>query len=110
MAAGDFTKGPVSPNAARGMLAPAEAAGQEATHRIMAGTPVHASDVAQPRVVRRGEAVTISIATGALRITSAGRALADAGKGEPVRVLNIATSRTLDAVADAPGQVSIQVH
>ena len=110
LAAGDFTRGPVSPTAARGMLAPAEAAGQEATHRIMAGAPVRAADVAQPRVVRRGEAVTISFATGALTITSAGRAMSDAGKGEPVRVFNTATGRTLDGIADAPGQVSIPVH
>ncbi|WP_395328455.1 flagellar basal body P-ring formation chaperone FlgA [Novosphingobium sp. BL-8H] len=107
LAAGDFTRGPISPSAARGMLAPAEAAGQEATHRIMAGAPVRAADVAQPRVVRRGEAVTISFITGALTITSAGRAMSDAARGEPVRVFNTATGRTLDGVADAPGQVSI---
>ncbi len=110
LATGDFTRGPVSPNAARGMLAPADAAGQEATHRIMAGAPVRAADVAQPRVVRRGDAVTISFATGTLKITSAGRAMSDAGRGEPVRVFNTATGRTLDGVADAPGQVSIPVH
>lgn len=110
LSASDFSKAPLPAVTARGALTPAEAAGQEATRRLNAGAPVRAADVVPPRAIRRGEAVTISVATGTLHISSAGRALSDAAKGEPVRVLNLATSRTLDAVADAPGQVSIPVR
>ncbi|WP_232493714.1 flagellar basal body P-ring formation chaperone FlgA [Novosphingobium kaempferiae] len=103
----DFGTAPVSPAIARGALSPLEAAGQEATHRLNAGAPVRAADVAPPRLVRRGENVTIALVSGALRITSPGRALADAGKGDPVRVLNLATNRTLEGVAAASGEVRI---
>ena len=61
--------------------------------RLNAGAPVRSTDLTAPRLVRRGEAVTISLISGALKITSAGRALSDGGKGEQVRVLNLATNR-----------------
>lgn len=95
---------------ARGALTPAEAAGQEATRRLVAGVPVRSGDVAAARLVHRGETVTIALVSGALRITSPGRALSDAGLGEPVRVLNLATSRTLDGVATASGEVRISAQ
>ncbi|TCM17692.1 flagella basal body P-ring formation protein FlgA [Novosphingobium sp. PhB165] len=110
LGAGDFTQSPLAPGSARGALSPAQAAGQEATRRLNQGAPVRAGDVAAPRLIHRGEAVTISVSTATMHISSAGRALADAGKGEPVRVLNLATNRTLDAVADGPGQVSIPMR
>lgn len=103
----DFETARISPAIARGALSPAEAAGQEVTRRLVAGAPVRAADVASPRLVRRGENVTIAVVAGAMRITSPGRALADAGKGEPVRVLNLATNRTLEGVAAATGEVRI---
>lgn len=107
LSASDFTTATLSPAVARGATPPGDAAGQEATRRLAAGSPVRAADIAAPRIIRRGEAVTIALVSGGLRITATGRALADAGKGEPVRVLNLSTNRTLNAVADTPGQVRL---
>lgn len=103
----DFETGHVAAAVARGALSAAEAAGQEATRRLNAGAPVRAGDLAAPRLVRRGETVTIALVSGALRITSPGRALSDAGRGEPVRVLSLATNRTLEGTAAATGEVRI---
>jgi flagella basal body P-ring formation protein FlgA len=55
------------------------------------------------RIVRRGETVTLRIRQGALTISTPARALSDAAAGERVRLVVIATRRTLDAVAAAPG-------
>ncbi|WP_285020439.1 flagellar basal body P-ring formation chaperone FlgA [Novosphingobium sp. fls2-241-R2A-195] len=107
LARADFETQRLPAAVARGALSPADAAGQEATRRIMAGSAVRAADVAAPRLVRRGENVTIALVSWALRITSPGRALADAGRGEPVRVLNLATNRTLEGTAAATGEVRI---
>ena len=107
LSASDFTTAALPPAAGRGATQPGDAAGQEATRRLTAGNPVRAADIAAPRIVRRGEAVTIALISGTLRITATGRALADAGKGEMVRVLNLSTNRTLNAVADTPGQVRL---
>jgi flagella basal body P-ring formation protein FlgA len=103
----DFTSAPLSSASARGATRPDEASGQEALRRLSEGSPVRATDITTPRVVRRGEAVMIAVISGPLRITSAGRALSSAGVGEPVRVMNLSTNRTLDAVAEKAGHVQI---
>lgn len=110
LALSDFTTAPLPATVAHSAIPAQEAAGKEAVRRLMAGSTVRAGDIASPRVVRRGEAVTIAVQSGALLITSAGRALSDGAQGEPVRVLNLSTNRTLDAVADKPGQVLISVR
>lgn len=103
----DFTTAALSPATARGAIPPQEATGREATRRLAAGNPVRVGDIVAPRIVRRGEAVTIALVSGALRITSSGRSLSDGERGEAVRVVNLSTNRTLDALVEAPGQVRI---
>lgn len=104
---GDFKTAAVPVMQARGAVAPEDAAGREAVRLLRAGYPVRAADIAVPRVVRRGEAVTIVVVNGGLRIAAPGRSLGDAGPGEPVRVVNLSTNRTLDGVAEAGGQVRV---
>jgi len=91
-----------------GALTPAQASGREAARVLMAGNPVRAGDVVPPRLVRRGEPVTIAWRQGGLVITAAGRALSAGGKGELVRVVATATNRTLDGVVEGSGAVRIQ--
>lgn len=107
LAAADFSSEPRPAASARGATSPAEASGQEVTRRLNAGSQVRASDLITPRVIRRGEGVTIALISGGLSITSSGRALNSAAAGEPVRVLNLGTNRTLDAVAEKAGHVRI---
>lgn len=107
LGAADFTAAPLPPTAARGALSPDRASGQEALRRLQAGRVVRAADIGPPRIIRRGQAITIVLRNGPLTIQAAGRALTDAAVGEPVRVVNLSSSRTLDAVADASGRARI---
>jgi len=107
LAAGDFSMEERPAAAARTAVAPRDAAGREAGRRLMAGTPIRAGDLLSPRAVRRGESVSIEVVSGTLTISTAGRALSDAGAGEPVRVLSLSTNRTLEGVAAAPGRVRV---
>ena len=107
VSAGDFTLGERPYGEARGALGPDEAAGKEAFRSLQAGVPVRAADLIPPQLVRRGEPVTIAVRSGALAITAQGKALASGAKGESVRVVSLATNRTLDGVVDAPGIVRI---
>lgn len=109
LSASDFELAEVSEATARGALSAKDAAGQEAVRALRAGAVVKAHDVAAPRLVHRGETVSIELTSGALHITSSGRALNDAAKGEVVRVVNLATNRTLEATASAAGQVSVEL-
>ena len=69
--------------------------------------PVRTYDLIRAQIVKRGEPVTIAVRSGALSITAQGKALASGAQGDAVRVVNLATNRTLDGVVDAPGIVRI---
>jgi len=105
LSAADFENQPRP--AATGALTPAQAAGREAVRPLMAGAVVRAGDLVLPRLVRRGEPVTVAWRQGGLVITAAGRALSAGGLGEPVRVVTTATNRTLDGVVEGSGAVRI---
>ena len=104
----DFEQQPRSSGAATGALSPADASGREAARALMPGAVVRAADLVAPRLVRRGEPVTIAWRQGGLVITTPGRALSAGGKGELVRVVAASTNRTLDAVVEGSGAVRIQ--
>lgn len=107
LSAGDFTTEPLSPPQARGAMTPDAVSGMEAARRLRAGAIVRTNDVIAPRLVRRGEPVTINIRSGGLTITTAGRALADGAMGDLVRVVASSTNRTLDAEVEASGSVRV---
>ena len=92
---------------ARSVLTAEEADGLEARRTLREGRPVRASDLAEPRLVKRGEPVKISLRDGALTISAIGRALGDAALGERVRVFSEATNQTLDGVVEGAGVVRI---
>ena len=91
----------------RGALSADAAAGKEATRNLPAGSVVRATDVIAPRLVRRGEPVSVTVRSGPLAIATPGRALGSGGAGDLVRVVILATNRTLDGIVDAPGKVRV---
>lgn len=107
LAADDFGADTRSPAQGRGALPASQAAGQEATRNLAVGSIVRASDVIAPRLVRRGEPVTITVRAGSLSIATAGRALGSGGTGDLVRVVITATNRTLDGTVVASGEVRV---
>ena len=62
--------------------------------------------VAAPKLVRRGQPVTLAVRSGALTITAQGRALADGREGDPVRVVT-PSSRTVEGIVEASGAVRV---
>ncbi|QHQ36451.1 flagellar basal body P-ring formation chaperone FlgA [Algicella marina] len=72
---------------------PEEVIGREARVTLYPGRPIRRGDVGAPAVVERNQVVPLRYATGGLFIETEGRALARAGVGDLIRVMNI-TSRT----------------
>ena len=62
--------------------------------------------VAAPKLVRRGQPVTVAVRLGALTITAQGRAQTDGREGDMVRVVT-SSSRTLEGVVEASGAVRV---
>lgn len=107
ISSGDFTVDSLPPSQARGAMAPEAADGKEASRRLHPGAVVRASDVMAPRLVRRGEPVTLYVRSGGLTISTAGRALDNGTMGDLVRVAAGSTNRTLDAQVEGSGAVRI---
>ncbi|MEA1938791.1 MAG: flagellar basal body P-ring formation chaperone FlgA [Pseudomonadota bacterium] len=74
---------------------------------LAAGRPIRERDIQQPLLVKRNHFVQISYLRGNLSLGCRGRALADASKGETVRVLNPASNRIVDAVVTGSDQVAV---
>jgi flagella basal body P-ring formation protein FlgA len=74
---------------------------------LRAGAPLRAADLMQPAAIKRGALVTMIYQSGRLQLTTRGRALSDAAVGEPVRVSNLASSRTIEGIALSDGTVRI---
>jgi len=87
---------------------PAGLVGFEARRFLRAGEPVRVSDLRPPLLVHKGGLVTLSYATPTMRLTLVGRALADGAKGDVVRVLNIQSSRVIEAAIDGTDSASVR--
>lgn len=107
LSVGDFEQAPRAPSLAIGAVAAKAAAGRELVRALPAGAIVRVSDTVTPRLVRRGEPVTIALRAHHLVITTGGRALSAGGKGDLVRVVATATNRSFDGVVEASGTVRI---
>lgn len=71
------------------------------------GEIVTARALRRKALVRRGEAVTLVLEGRGFRITTQGRALEDAGRMEPVRVVNPTSKREILGRVEGPGVVRV---
>lgn len=76
--------------------------------RVVApGKPVRGIDIITPELVARGSNVTLVFDSAPLYLTAKGKALQDGGKGDTVRVVNIASNRTIEGIVTADGTVVV---
>jgi len=81
--------------------------GREARVALYPGRPIRAGDIGTPAVVERNEVVPVVYLHGGLRITTEGRALARAGPGEYVRVMNLSSRATVTGRVTASGRIEV---
>jgi len=88
---------------------PAQAIGRVASRSLTAGSPLMAPDLKSPRLIRRGDQVTLVARSGGLEVRSAGRALGDAGEDEQVSVENASSRRQIRGRVNARGEVEVML-
>lgn len=81
--------------------------GKTARRMVTAGKPVRANEVENAKLVSRGGSVTIVYENGPITVTAKGKALEDGGMGSTIRVVNIASNRSIDAVVNEEGIVKV---
>jgi flagella basal body P-ring formation protein FlgA len=74
---------------------------------VSAGKPVRNIDVEMPELVARGDSVTLVFDSAPLYLTAKGKALQNGGKGDLVRVINIASNRSIEGVVTGDRQVTV---
>lgn len=84
-----------------------EVVGQEVRIAIYAGRPLRPGDIGPPALVERNEIVPLTFRRGPLRIVTEGRALGRGGAGDMIRVMNITSRTTVNAVVGADGAVQV---
>lgn len=85
------------------------AVGQTLRFPIAAGTVLQPTMLMAPKLVRRGDTVTILAENAALSVRASGVALADGAAGDRIRVKNTATKKVIQATVSAAGLVRIEL-
>jgi flagella basal body P-ring formation protein FlgA len=81
--------------------------GQEARVTLYAGRPIRAQDVGPAAIVERNQIVPLAYLSAPLAIRTEGRALARAGVGDTIRVMNLASRSTVTGRVREDGTVVV---
>ncbi|MAP96534.1 MAG: flagella basal body P-ring formation protein FlgA [Ponticaulis sp.] len=79
----------------------------EATRTIRAGQPMSLRDIQQASVVKKGDLIQLIYERGPIKLVVNAKALDDAAKGETVRIQNLQSNRSMDAIAWGPGEARV---
>ncbi|SFP65858.1 flagellar basal body P-ring formation chaperone FlgA [Tranquillimonas alkanivorans] len=81
--------------------------GMQVRRVLSQGRPVMAQSVMQPLVIDRGDRVAIRFRDGRLELSAPGRALADAHRGQEVKIVNLVSNTSLVGIATGEGVVEV---
>lgn len=101
-----------SPDSVRGSVRNAvfdlsDAVGMELKRTLRADAPLQITDLKPAAVIHKGDTVQLVYQSGGVRLATSGLAQQDAARGEPVRILNQYTKRTIEAIAYAEGEARV---
>lgn len=86
---------------------PKQIIGMELTRSLDAGSSLKLNQLRPPKVVRRGQQVTLVTRINGLKVTMQGKAKKDAVAGERVVVINSGSGTSVEGIAQADGSVEI---
>jgi flagella basal body P-ring formation protein FlgA len=74
---------------------------------LLSGKPISSKDIIAPRLVERGNEVTMVYKHAGMDLTARGKALQGGSKGDTIRVVNLASSRPIEAQVTADRIVTV---
>lgn len=86
----------------------ADLVGKAARRAVVANQPINGRDIREPVIVAKGTLVTILLQSGAMTLSSQGKALADGSTGELVRIVNTSSGRVIEATVAGPNLVTVR--
>lgn len=86
---------------------PRDLIGQSPRRVISPGRSIRSTELSQPLVIRKGDAVNMSFTTPYMNIRATGTALEDGSKGTLIRVKNGKSDKAITARVAGPGRVEV---
>lgn len=84
-----------------------ELIGMELTRSLQGGMVLNPAMLQRPRLIARGDRVSIEVRSSQLQVRMAGQALADGAAGERIQVRNLSSKRVVEGEVVAPGVVHV---
>jgi len=81
--------------------------GMESRVVLYAGRPIRSEDIGFPAIVERNQIVMVYYRQGALNIAMEGRALARAGVGDRLRVMNLESRNSVTGTVAEDGSIVV---
>lgn len=81
--------------------------GQVARRNVRANSPLFAFDFSKPVLVKKGDLVTISVDIPGIQLSAQGQAMANAGKGDVISIMNTTSRRMVEARVTGAGTAVI---
>lgn len=85
-----------------------ELIGMTPRRMAVSGRPMKSSDLESPRIVTRGDIVTMQFMQGGLLLTANGKAMEHGAKGDTIRVVNSSSNKTIEALVTGSKEVTVQ--
>lgn len=86
---------------------PARAIGQQARRPISQGDSIRLTSLTAPRVIEKGDMVTMTATSGGISVVTTGIAMSGGKVGEQIRVQNQTSERVIKARVTGRGQVEV---
>ena len=85
----------------------AQILGQTPRRPLKAGRPIRMGQIQAPVLVAKGSLVTVTVRRPNMVLTAQGRAKEDGARGELIRIMNLNSKKTIEAVVSGPGRAAI---
>lgn len=82
--------------------------GLAAKRGLRVGQPIRTSEVRTPRLVTKGQIVTLIVQTPSMTLTSQGRAMEEGGRGDVIRITNTQSRTTVEGTINRSGVVTVR--
>lgn len=92
------------------ILSAAKLIGKTPRRMVNGGQIIKANQVEEPKIVERGDFVTLLFKQGTLQLSTRGKALQHGAKGDHVRVVNTESNKTLEGIVSASKEITVMTY
>ena len=83
--------------------------GMELKRRLSGGEALTTGMIRKPKIVKRGQQVSIVAGTGGMEVRMSGKALAHGAAGDRIRVLNLKSKRKIEGTVTPSGDIRVDI-